>query len=279
MITVGADPEFFVATNNRVIPCIGLLPGTKERPEPIPGMPHGFGVQEDNVMAELTIPPSLSPNSFSENINFAKTEAIKMLSTDIAKPSFMDLSEAVFKEGMLDHPQAQEVGCAPDNNAYEMGKQNPTVKLPNDLRFAGGHIHIGIPKMNCPPYVTAMVCDALIGTLLVRHGERQNGRRAIYGTPGRYREKPYGIEYRTPSNFWCFTYMAMSRSVAQMAFKVGKFCSLGADTISDFIRQTDWKGVRSCIEKEREDVANKQWELAVHRVDKAINLEGELEPQ
>jgi hypothetical protein len=28
-------------------------------------------------------------------------------------------------------------------------------------------------------------------------------RKAIYGKAGAFRKKPYGVEYRTPSNWWC----------------------------------------------------------------------------
>ena len=35
-------------------------------------------------------------------------------------------------------------------------------------------------------------------------------RTRVYGSPGRFRAKPYGIEYRTPSNSWLKTKESVS---------------------------------------------------------------------
>ena len=54
----GSDIEvFLVNEKNTVIPCVGLVKGTKEKPHRPKGMPKGYAVQEDNVMLEFNVPP------------------------------------------------------------------------------------------------------------------------------------------------------------------------------------------------------------------------------
>jgi hypothetical protein len=111
-----------------------------------------------------------------------------------------------FEPEFLKSPQAKMFGCDPDYNVYSLQQNVVDTKLlhSNNIRTAGGHIHIGLSAPDFHAMAkTSLVknCDFFIGlplTLL----ERQSQRKAFYGKAGSFREKAYGIEYRTPSNIW-----------------------------------------------------------------------------
>jgi len=64
------------------------------------------------------------------------------------------------------------------------------------------HIHIGYKDPNDKTSLELVRrMDIFLGipSLLM---DKDNRRRAMYGAPGSFRMKPYGVEYRTLSNFW-----------------------------------------------------------------------------
>jgi len=101
--------------------------------------------------------------------------------------------------------QAQMFGCDPDFNIYT-GKENiidSSTLIKNNHRTAGGHIHIGLENPEQHPNIRrtlVQACDVFIGMPLAI--VENTGRKAFYGRAGSYRNKEYGIEYRTPSNIW-----------------------------------------------------------------------------
>lgn len=112
---------------------------------------------------------------------------------------------------MLAAPEeALELGCHPDCNAWT-GRPNPPPNLEFDpfLRTAAGHIHAGWTKdaeltdsqhiLTCRDFVKQL--DWYIGAWTVLK-DPDVTRRSLYGKAGACRFKPYGVEYRTPSNFW-----------------------------------------------------------------------------
>ena len=201
IVTVGHDAELFLYDeNDNAIPSIGLVGGSKECPRPV----NGGAVQEDNVMAELNIEPCTTSNQFVSRTN----EVMKSLTTIIEKHALhykvMDFQK--FAPEFLTSPQAKMFGCDPDYNIYSLQQNVVDTKLLHNgnVRTAGGHIHIGLSEPNFHPMVkTSLVknCDFFIGLPLTIL-ERQSQRKAFYGKAGSFREKEYGIEYRTPSNIW-----------------------------------------------------------------------------
>lgn len=75
-----------------------------------------------------------------------------------------------------------------------------------NARTAGGHIHIGCDQLKTEIEICAVarLLDLFVGipSILFDHSEESKKRRRIYGQPGRFRVKPYGLEYRTLSNWW-----------------------------------------------------------------------------
>jgi hypothetical protein len=197
---VGADPELFFIKDNKAFSAEGLIGGSKEFPKFIGN--NGCALQEDNVMAEFNIPPSNNKTEFNNNVQF-------MLDTldTIAKSNGADLlitPSAKFDKKSLSTLQAKEFGCSPDLNAYSF-TQNPRVEINEDIRVAGGHIHIGYnnpdPEINL---VIVRVLDIFLGlpSILL---DKDDTRKEYYGNAGSYRNKTYGVEYRTLSNFWIKT--------------------------------------------------------------------------
>ncbi len=201
LIAVGTDPEVFIrdTKKEKFVSGEGLIGGTKEEPTPI--AEGGFAIQEDNVMAEFCVPPARDAETMADNIDFVinylnkKVEGIDPNLMIVITPS------AVFNPEDLTSEQATTVGCDPDFNAW-FGIQNPIPDLPLDCRFAGGHVHISYEEPSEERNMQIVkVLDLFLGVPAVLM-DIDDRRKEIYGTPGRFRNKKYGVEYRTLSNFW-----------------------------------------------------------------------------
>lgn|SRR5574341_226913 len=209
---VGADPELFLFNLNtgEPVPCVQLLPGTKQQPSPIKELGDGFAVQEDNVMAEFNIPPCKTAEEFDNSID----SVLKYLESYFVKQQFgLDISATqLFKPHQLKSDQAQMMGCDPDYDAWNRRKNpSPDTKfIAEGLRSAGGHIHVSfnrddgedISLKDRELVVRAMDYHLGLPSLFLDKDEK---RRFLYGNPGAFRPKEYGIEYRTLSNFWIKT--------------------------------------------------------------------------
>lgn len=194
--TIGADPELFFMDpiNHKMISVVGLIGGSKDTPLPIK---NGCAIQEDNVAAEFCIPACSSVDEFLASINFALSDLkgrAQALKLDVAA----NTASASFTEDQLWTMEAQTFGCDPDYNAYtKQANPRPTATDPN-LRSCGGHVHVGT-KYDPVSVVKAM--DLMLGVPSVLL-DKDTQRRALYGKAGAFRYKPYGVEYRTLSNFW-----------------------------------------------------------------------------
>lgn len=198
MFTKGADPELFLKhkTTGEFISSVGLIGGSKQFPRPIG---EGCAVQEDNVTVEFNIPPCETADAFVKSINY-NLDYLKKRAEELGLELCIQPS-AVFSDEQLNTPAAQEFGCEPDFNAWDFGMQNerPHADNPN-LRSAGGHIHVAIPpEMNVIEVVKAM--DVFVGCQMIEFDDDKD-RRQLYGKPGAFRKKAYGVEYRTASNMW-----------------------------------------------------------------------------
>jgi len=211
ILTFGCDPEIFVQnTEGEICSAIGHFGGTKEKPKPIKILGEGFAVQEDNVLVEFNIPPAKDADEFVEYVQ----KTIDVLSRRALRKGLSFRKESAFSldPKHLTHPKALVFGCDPDFNAYT-GMPNPAPRaLDANLRSAGGHIAVGftidrraIPKEAHKNYGQHVIqqLDFLWGipSLLLDEGEQ---RKQLYGKAGAFRLKPFGVEYRTLSNFWIF---------------------------------------------------------------------------
>lgn len=219
MITnrIGADPEVFLQDQSgKFISSVGLFGGTKKNPKPMIDLPPGFFFQEDNVTLEFNIPPTNSVQQFVENIYTALEFLVKEASKHNLK--IVITSSVVFEKDQLEHPRARVFGCERDFNVWSR-RYNPAPKAKNPLlRSGGGHAHLEV--FNVDKIELGRACDLFSGcpSILVDHGV---DRRLLYGKAGAIRDKPYGIEYRTLSNFWLkeTSYTEMIFNQLQQAIK------------------------------------------------------------
>lgn len=204
-ITIGADPELFIVnaeTGEYVCPD-GLIPGTKEEPHAV----DGGAVQQDGFAAEFNIEPCTTYKEFSARIRGVKKQLQEML------PSNMILvphATAKFTEDEWARAsdETKVLGCSPDYNAWTLDV-NPAPQAEDLVRCAGGHLHVGWTEGASPSdkeYFKACVdlvrqLDWCLGGWSVLK-DCDTTRRTLYGQAGSMRFKPYGVEYRTLSNFW-----------------------------------------------------------------------------
>lgn len=198
---IGADPELFLqdAAGAYIAAC-GRIGGSKSNPMPLP-IGDGFAVQEDNVALEYNVPPSQDKEQFVNTINRAMSYLTDMVQQKGYK--FASTSAVSFPMQELLHPAAMQFGCDPDFNAWLDGKANPRpAATDRQLRTCGGHVHVGHKfKSRKQAFNFVKYLDLFLGvpsTLLDEGDLRKN----LYGKAGACRIKPYGVEYRSLSNFW-----------------------------------------------------------------------------
>lgn len=194
---LGSDPEVFLMDKNgKHISAIGLIMANKWHPLQIKDMPEGFTLQEDNVALEYGIPPASSAEELVTHI-----EKVMQRSRDwFPHLDFSTVACTVFDEDQMQEPSAHVFGCEPDFNAWT-GVANPSPRPPHQfMRSAGGHIHVETQE-NPESVIQAM--DLFLGVPSVLM-DKDDKRKLLYGKAGAHRKKPYGVEYRTLSNFWIF---------------------------------------------------------------------------
>lgn len=209
---IGADPEIFLRKKGKAFSAHGVVPGTKKEPHKV----DNGAIQVDGMAVEFNIDPvemfgDRGFNQFNRNI----TSVIGQLKEEVKKhdPSLTFNIESVqeFDQEVFDSTpeEAKELGCDPDFNAYTK-EQNPRPEGDAvTFRTASGHIHIGwgadIPVEH-PDHVTicadfVKLMDVFVGMYMTII-DPESRRRDLYGKAGAFRAKPYGVEYRTPSNLW-----------------------------------------------------------------------------
>ena len=202
--TLGCDPEVFLTdARGALVASCGKIGGDKSMPLPLP-IGDGFYMLEDNVAIEFNTAPAESKEQFEQAIEKSLT-FIRQYVGDTLDLTLSPISAAYFPASELAHPGAFEFGCEPDFNAWKDGQRNPKPQAADrTLRSCGGHIHVGgfadlsrEQKIQLVKY-----CDLFTGVTSVVMDQKGTLRRGLYGGAGAFRYKPYGIEYRTPSNFW-----------------------------------------------------------------------------
>lgn len=242
---VGVDVEGFVYNNatDRYVPCVGLVPGTKDHPHQLDDLRKGYCIQEDNVMVEFNIPPQKTARNFESALVDVRAAVDAMLPEDhmaVYCPSVKFSPKDLMSE------QAQTIGCDPDFDAYKGGSIRTELPALSNYRGAGGHIHIG-GDFQCPDFVAALFADVTIGIQNGITGNKRDARTSWYGQPGIYRPKPYGIEWRSPSSHW----MSMGdyySYIGSSTLALSRWLSENdAKTIQQTFRAINWKRVHNYL--------------------------------
>jgi len=198
-ITIGADPEFIVAdkkTHQAVVAC-HKFGGEKRAPMFL--SPDG-GFLEDGVTVEFNVTPSSSlKDTLKKLLNLQLVFLNKFQEYE-----FLPNSSAVYpQEELSKYSEAMNIGCSPDMFAYGL-RLAPSISKFQNMRFAGGHVHVGINPW--PEGLEKINLVKFIDLLFVLPWSRyyaDKSRWKFYGHPGLYRETEYGIEHRSPDNSWC----------------------------------------------------------------------------
>jgi hypothetical protein len=202
-ILVGADPEIFMRKDGMFVSAHGAIPGDKKNPHKV----DKGAVQVDGMALEFNIDPAASEEEFVGNVQAVMATLHKMV------PGFELVADPVAHFGAAyiaaQPAEAVELGCDPDFNAWMNGAANERPDGAADFRTGAGHVHIGWTKdADCqdPGHVEACVMlaqqmDYYLGLGSLWYDGDQK-RRELYGAPGAFRIKPYGMEYRVLSNAW-----------------------------------------------------------------------------
>ena len=206
-LTFGADPELFIINPaGDFVSAAGMIPGDKANPYKV----EGGAVQVDGMAAEFNIDPVTNYTDFKKNITKVRKQLQDMLPKGyklVATPT------ATFSQAEWDRsPEESKIlGCSPDFDAWRK-TVNPVPDSSDLVRHAGGHLHIGWTEgadTSDGMYVQSSIdlirqLDWFLATWSILK-DSDNLRRSSYGKAGAMRFKPYGVEYRTLSNFWLDT--------------------------------------------------------------------------
>jgi len=234
-LLIGADPEFFVRRDGVFISGHTFECGTKEEPLQTA---HG-SVQVDGLALEVNVKPSATRDEFVANILAVVDDLRTIVASSgceiVAQPT------ALFsKEYMKSLPKnVRQLGCSPDFDAYTMGINNP----PNGrvlFRTGAGHIHLGWTKdakaddwdhfSACCDLARQMDYFVGLRTLIFDRDER---RRMLYGKAGAFRPKPYGMEYRVPSNAWLAS-QELTETIFDASQAAFEYANAGGDLDNEF---------------------------------------------
>lgn len=200
-ITLGADPEIFIKDATEIVTAEGLTEGgSKYAPKPISDLGHM--IQEDGIMFEYNIPPSKTKESWIENHKFC----LDYLSELAAKSNYSlaNVASAEVNPIYLQTHQAKTFGCEPDFNVY-LKAENEAPSSDTYLRCAGGHVAVGYGDVMEVTFETSekiVKAFDLFVTLPSLFRDSDTRRRELYGKPGSFRIKDFGVECRALSNFW-----------------------------------------------------------------------------
>jgi hypothetical protein len=205
---LGTDAELFIQKGDTIvgsevcIPPEGLL--VQDGPRMVT-----HSIVRDGVQVELHPKPFACRASHANSLalifahlheHLSKVPDFKICFTPVVKLSQEELDAL--------SPEARVLGCQPSLNIYD---ERASVNVPPNYpyRSAGGHIHIGYKgaisgSSSLDPKEIIQVQDILVGNTCVLIDRDPNAalRRETYGRAGEYRLPPYGVEYRTLSNFW-----------------------------------------------------------------------------
>ena len=209
-LLIGTDPEFFLwdTEQGHHVSAHDMIPGDKKAPHKVP---HG-AIQVDGTAVEFNIDPAASYEEFENNIS----AVLKHLRKEIPRRYSFDFSPAIEylpKYFKTLPATTKELGCDPDFNV-KTNAVNVIPKSIGTIRTGSGHIHLGWTKgedvqpggdhfEDCRVMVRQLDkdLDYYLMTITTAY-DKDVQRRKYYGNTGAFRAKPYGVEYRTPSNMW-----------------------------------------------------------------------------
>ena len=222
--TIGSDPELFIVNQktNKVVSAIDKIPGHKEEPYR-EGLPEGFGLQTDNILAEFNVPPVTNESDFIANIEFMKSYIDNKVKEINPNLGILCQASARVPAKELKHPQAREFGCSPDYCIYTKGPNAVTEASNTTLRSSGFHLHVGYENNNIDTSLVMLAyVDAFVGVPSILY-DTDTERRSLYGKAGCFRLTNFGFEYRTLSSYWIGTKSRLQFIYRQLIYALEAF--------------------------------------------------------
>lgn len=272
----GSDPELFVEDENgEVIPSWLFLPDKTSSIKNSTGYCSAFW---DGFQAEYDTYACTCIASFTDIVRsgLLLVNGAAKKHNPKAKLSLSSVLEVPRQYLVEADDKFVNFGCMPSLNVY--GVRGEPTGNPRELpiRFAGGHIHLGMAKSlkTDEHYATVVrMLDALLGVPMVAvfRAYDNPARRRFYGLAGEHRRPKHGVEYRVLSNAWLshpsvmnFTF-DLARTIGRLTIAciqadmdVSAFVALNDDRIQHIINNCD---VDKAIEfvKEHEDLFTKMF--------------------
>lgn len=263
VITIGCDPEVFVQDvhSGEFLSSYGLLPGNKQEPYPV----ANGAIQIDGMACEFNTTPATTREQFVGNVQSVFDSMCSYLPRHVTPARGIPVAHFSPEIYSAQPPEALELGCEPDYNAYT-GEANPRPDVSSGtMRTAAGHVHIGfLSQLTDDPMGNShrSMCNDLVKYLDATVGvssllyDKDVERRALYGAAGAYRPKAYGVEYRVLSNAWLrspeligdtFDRVVLATKKWQQGARLPEFLYEASreiinesrfDEVEDFIRET-----------------------------------------
>lgn len=248
----GSDPEGFITHNGDVI---GSEKCISEH-----GIQTACGrVVRDGVQFELHPEPGMI-GTHRRNTGFLLNTLFRFAAAKGFGIGFDGLYDVPRAELDSLSPDTRVLGCQPSLNVYD-AKPISVDATTYTKRSAGGHIHLGLAGYvkNTRRRLVPLL-DILVGNTCVLL-DRDPGaaeRRENYGRAGEFRTPRYGLEYRTPSNFWLRDPVLMDFVFGLTHFAVSIFYAANnknTDPWNHISENSDIESVRLAIDTNNFDLA------------------------
>jgi hypothetical protein len=244
---MGSDPEFFFKRDGKIVESKQCLADK--------GLKY---IVEDGIQGEIHPTPSqcraILGAEFTDIFNIMRQQNLEALA---------DFSQNVklTKEEMDSIPDdCKRLGCNPSLNVSEDVIPVNIDGLEYPYRSAGGHIHIDTGsntkneqlRKDAIKFIKLM--DVVVGNtcVLIDRDKGNITRRKVYGRAGEYRIKPYGLEYRTLSNFWLRSYPLYTFVFGLARYVMSLYLNGKTDEVLSLV---DYKDIREAINKNDKKLA------------------------
>jgi len=199
--SIGADPEFAISRDGKMLPSFMFIDGTKENPEHIT---DGFAILKDNLLVEGNIPPCQTKEEFVTTMKRLKA----MIAERIGNCVLVHEDVVEYSDDYIFSEDGQMFGCSSYVNVYLM-ESLPSPDLYGNSRQIGSHIHIGYTMIENTSGLTKDQVNIAIGRAMdffvgipsddIHYSEE---RRSAYGKLGSIRMTTYGLEYRSLGGYF-----------------------------------------------------------------------------
>lgn len=214
-LTLGSDPEMVIRNKKtgQPVSAVSIFKGanfnySKETP-----LEKGKGRTyfHDNVNVEGTMLPSSSKEEFIRNVHDYINDVREILGEDFI---LSNESYTIYPKEEFNSPEANTFGCSPAYDAFTISPIERIEASNIDYRTCGGHIHVGREDFKSieggelidfeSKILSVKLFELILGTALtvIDNDPSSKKRKELYGKAGEHRPTQYGVEVRSPGNYW-----------------------------------------------------------------------------